>query len=59
MSYIHYEAKIDMLVLGLRQRIMATYGNLDEEQRKIWKVLIDDSFGPGYTEKHLDNQKFI
>jgi hypothetical protein len=30
MSYIHYEEKIETYVLGLRMRIMATYGHLDE-----------------------------
>ena len=50
---------MDTFLTGLRTKVLATYAKLDHEQKIIWKVLIDESFGPGYTEKHLENHELV
>ncbi len=41
------------LILGYRQRVLKTYMSLDNQQKSIWKPIIDQAFGKGYTEKHI------
>jgi hypothetical protein len=41
---------MDTFVSGLRSKVVKTYLSQNPEQRRIWKDLIDRSFGEGYIE---------